>query len=199
MVHLQLHNILDEAKVRSHKTPYGFGSHAQAAEPSVLSEAYSRVHYWSLGGQNYVSCSPRLLEGQRHIYWHTPPQEIYTTNYNAMVERNIQTKENAHVHTSFSITVGGQLLVSEFWCSQILLNRLPQSSNPEGCTPDLERLVFGPLIASPTNWIASWGRVLALPWLIADVELAISWQIIAKNHDFCHEHLKKTWEKSKKS
>ena len=64
--------------------------------------------------------------------------------------------------------------------------------------PDLERLVFGPLIASPTNRLASWGRVLASPRLIADVELAISWQLIAKNHDFCHENSKKL-EKNRKN
>ena len=55
---------------------------------------------------------------------------------------------------------------------------------------DLEQLVFGPLVASPTNRLASWGRVLVSPRLIADVELAISWQLIAKNHDFCHENSK---------
>ena len=42
-----------------------------------------------------------------------------------------------------------------------------------------------------TNRLASWGRVLASPRLIADVELAISWQLIAKNHNFCHENSKK--------
>ena len=130
-------------------------------------------------GDKIMSHALQGCLSDRDIYWQTPPQEIYTTNYNAMDEKNIQTKEDAHVHTSFSITVGGQLLVSEFWCSQILLNRLPQSSNPEGCTPDLERLVFGPLIASPTNWIPSWGKVLASPWLSADMDLAISWQLIA--------------------
>ena len=58
--------------------------------------------------------------------------------------------------------------------------------------PDLERLVFGPLLASPTNRLANWGRVLALLRLIADVELVISWQLIDKKHDFCHKNSKKT-------
>ena len=85
------------------------------------------------GGDTIMSHNLQDFLRDKGIYWQTAPRE--TPNYNAMVERNIQTKKALMRTLHFQSQLGDSYWPLMSDAARFLMNRLPRSSNPNGCTP----------------------------------------------------------------
>ena len=85
------------------------------------------------GGDTIMSTSFQEFLRDRGSYWQTAPRE--TPNYNALVERNIQTKKSIMRSLHYQSQQGDLYWTLTSDVARIFLNRQPRSSNPNKCTP----------------------------------------------------------------